>query len=75
MTQTEKRLLSLAELIGAYLDSQTEGNNIVTEALSDKMLKDSLAIQTEFEKKVKTDGRKNPTKKATTQSKLELNHD
>lgn len=74
MTQTEKRLLSIAELIGAYLDSQTEGNDIVTEALSDKMLKDSLSIQKEFENKVKTDGRKNPVRKATSQSKLELNH-
>lgn len=62
MTQTEKRLLSLAELIGAYMDYKEEGNDIVTEALEDKMLKDSLSIQTEFQKKTETDGRKNPVR-------------
>lgn len=69
MTQTEKRLLNLADLVIEYLTAEKP---IVRQALDNMLHVDAMAIHMEFQEKVKTDGRKNPAKKKDTQPELNL---
>ena len=59
MTSTEKRLFAFAKLVNTFANSI--GNEIIRDALNDKMISESMNILTEFAEKEKNDGRKKKT--------------